>query len=61
MGEVALLRCPLVVTLPVSTDEQTSAIQQGLDNTANKRMQKYFGMQENKSDTQTQWEGYNEA
>ena len=38
MGEVTILRYPL----PVSTDGQISAIQQGLVNTANKRRKKYF-------------------
>ena len=60
MGEVTISRCPLAVTAPVSTDGQTSAIQQGLEDSANKRRRKYFDKKDNESDTQTQWEGCKE-
>ena len=60
MGEVTILRCPLAETLPVSTDGQISAIQQGLVNSANKRRKKYFDNWDNKSDAQTQRDVCNE-
>merc|ERR1711942_261863 len=40
MGEVTVLKCPLALILPVSVDGQTSAIQQGLASSANKRRKK---------------------
>ena len=60
MGEATISRCPLAVTAPVSTDGQISAIQQGLEDSANKRRRKYFDKKDNESDTQTQWDGCKE-
>ena len=48
------------MTAAVSTDGQSSAIQQGLGGSANKKRRKYFDNKESESDTQTQWDGCKE-
>ena len=60
MGEVTVLKCPLAPILPVSVDGQTSAIQQGLASSANKRRKKNFDNKTDKSDAQTQMGGCKE-